>query len=354
MSEPLTADDYGSWVGTLFQSRDFGRVVLVSAGVSGGLFVAGYAVAAAGGIPYLTRPEGYLSVFAVFWMLAYLGAAEAYYVDLWNEVRSAFDVDEERYRAVVEPHLAEVHDTRRVLLSAAALLVPYLLIVGAAYLPGSPFQTQAVGLFLGNETDYPTGVASTLVFVVLAVPIGVLIATIFNAFVSHLKLVRDVSELPFRDVYAAASELEPIASFTVVGATVWFLGISFVVVWIRIGVGGTFGMVIIAVLVFTGTVFFVAPQLLLHDALMEAKRSELRTVHTEYRRLDRRMKRGDEPADGVDARLEVTDRRLESAKTIRTWVYDLSSIGKLVAAAAIPGLTFVQNLVSTAELLVGG
>jgi hypothetical protein len=65
--------------------------------------------------------------------------------------------------------------------------------------------------------------------------------------VSHLKLVGDVSELPFRDVYAAASEVEPIANFTVAGATVWFLGISLVVVWIRIGVGGTFGMAIIAV-----------------------------------------------------------------------------------------------------------
>lgn len=72
----------------------------------------------------------------------------------------------------MEPHLAAVHDTRRVLLYAAGLLVPYLLIVGAVYLPGSPFRTPAVDLFLGGETDYPTGVASTLVFVVLAVPIG--------------------------------------------------------------------------------------------------------------------------------------------------------------------------------------
>ena len=61
MSEPLTADDYESWVGALFQSSDFRRVVLVSDGVSGGLFAVGYAVATAGSLPYLTRPEGYLT-----------------------------------------------------------------------------------------------------------------------------------------------------------------------------------------------------------------------------------------------------------------------------------------------------
>lgn len=43
----------------------------------------------------------------------------------------------------------------------------------------------------------------------------------------------------------------------------------------------------------------------------------------------------------------MTDRRLEGAKAIDTWMYDLSSVGKLVVASVVPGSTLVQELVAT-------
>jgi hypothetical protein len=352
MSEPLTSSNYESWLSTLFPSNDLSRVVLVSATVSSGLFVAGYAIAAVGNLPYLNIPEGYLGAFAVFWMLTCLGVAEAFYVDVWGDVRSAFAVDDDTYHAVVEPHLSHIHDTRRVLAYTVALLAPYILVVSVIYFPGSPLRPTAVDVFLGGESDYAPSVASVLVFVLLGSANAVLLATICNGFVNHLELVRDVSELPFRDVHASASELEPVAGFTIASATAWFAGVSLIVLWVRAGISGTIGMALIVVLVGVGVVFLLAPQLILHDALMDAKRAELVEVRAEYRQMHQRTER-EGSSDDIALQLELTDRRLENAKAIRTWVYNLSSVGKLAAAAVIPGLTLVQKLVATAELLVG-
>jgi hypothetical protein len=352
MGETLTASDYGSWFSSLFPSHDLSRMVLVSAVISVGLFVAGYAIATIGNLPYLTLPEGYLGAFGVFWMLTCLGVADTFYVTVWSDVRSAFAVDDDTYHAVVEPHLAHIHDTRRILVYTAALLVPYLVVVSMIYLPGSTLRDPAVDVFLGGMSDYPPSVAGALVFALLGGANTVLFATICNGFVNHLELVRDVSELPFRDVYASASELEPVAGFTIASATVWFAGVSLIVLWIHAGISGTVGIAFITVLVTTGLVLFLAPQLILHDALMDAKRAELVTIRAEYRQMQRQAEQ-DGSGDDIALRLQLTDRRLENAKAIRTWVYNLSSIGKLVTAGMIPGITLVQKLVATADVLLG-
>jgi hypothetical protein len=352
MDSTLAPDGYESWVSMVFRSASLGRVVLISATVSAGVFLAGAVVSVGGGLDYFDTPEGYLGAFAAFWLLTCLGAAEGHYVEVWDDVRPAFDVDDETYRAAVTPHLFRSYDTRRVLAYAAGLAVPYVGIVAAAYLPGSPLRAPAVELFLEGETDYGPSVASTLVFFVLGVPNAVLFATVLNGFVAYLGLVRDVSTLPFRDVYLTTAELGPIAAFTVASATAWFVGVSLVVFWIHVGLSGTLGAAAIAVLVGVGVVFFLAPQLILHDALRDAKRSEVAALRNEYARLQRRMEREELSPDDVTSRLEVLDRRMENAKAIRTWVYDLSSIGRLVAAAALPGVTLVQEVVSTAGLVV--
>jgi hypothetical protein len=352
MGETLTASDYEPWFSPLFPSHDLGRIVLVAAGISIGLFVVGYAVATIGTLPYLTLSEAYLGAFGVFWMLVCLGVADTVYVDIWEDVRSAFAVDDETYHAVVEPHLANIHDTRRILGYTAALLVPYLVVVSVVYLPGSTLREPAVDMFLGGTTEYPPSVAGTLVFVLFGGANTLLFATICNGFVNHLELVRDVLELPFEDVYVSASDLEPVARFTIASATVWFAGVSLVVLWIHAGISGTVGIAFITVLVFTGAVLFLAPQLILHDALVDAKRTELATIRVEYREMYQQVTDEDVDED-VAQQLRLIDRRLESAKAIRTWVYNISSIGKLATAAILPWITLVQELVSTADLLLG-
>lgn len=348
-----TIDDteFGNWLSNRFPSRGYLRVGLASAGVAFGLFLLGYATAVLGDLVYLSEPDGYLAAFAVFWALTALGLADGAYVDVWNDSRSAFAVDDEAYRDVVRPRLERIYDERRILTYATVIAVPFFAIVSAIYLPGSPFRDTAIAVFLANEpSPLPPRVLRVGLYYLFGGVNAVLVATAVNGFVNHLALVSEVSKLPFEDLRTSASVLEPVGRFTIASATVWFAGISILVLWIEAGVSGNLGTVTIGLLVFAGVVFFLAPQLILHDALLEAKRDLLAEIRAEYEEMHERARGGGEPSESLSFRLEVTDRRLESANSIRTWVYDLSSVGKLVAASVIPWLTLAQELVSTVRL----
>lgn len=349
--ETIDASRYGTWLSNLLPEGGYLSVGLVSAGVALGLFLVGYLIAAVGDLAYLSEPDGYLAAFAVFWTLGALALADDAYVDVWNDVRPAFAVDDETYRAVVGARLDRIHDEGRILVYAAGLWLPFIAIVNAIYLPGSPFREAAVAVFLANEpSPLPPRVLRVGLYYLLGAVNAVSIAAALNGFVNHLALVSEVADLPFEDVRTAASELEPVGRFTIASATVWFAGISLVVLWVEAGVSGDLGAMTIALLVFVGAVFFLAPQLILHDALVDAKRDVLAGIRAEYDEM-RELTRGTgAPGGDLSLRLKVTDRRLESAKSISTWVYDLSSVGQLVAAAVIPWLSLVQELVSTVQL----
>ena len=345
---PIDATDYGDPLSTLLPSRSYLLVGLVSAGVALGLFLLGYALALVGDLAYLSAPESYLGPFAVFWTLAWLGLADDVYVGVWNDVRPAFAVGDGSYRAVVRPRLERIYDGRRVLGYATVLVGPYALLVAAIYLPGSPFRGDAIDLFLANEpSPHPPGLLRVLLFYLFGAANAVLIAAVVNGFVTHLALVRAVSGLPFRNAHTGAAELKPVARFSVASATVWFAGVTLVVLWVEAGLSGNVGTATIALLVFLGVVFFLAPQLLLHDALLDAKRDVLAGIRAEYDEMAGLARDPGEAPGDLSLRLEVTDRRLEEARSIGTWVYDLPSIGTLAVTSAIPWLTLLRELLST-------
>jgi hypothetical protein len=323
-------------------------VALVSAVVALGLFLFGYVLALVGDLAYLSAPESYLGPIAVFWTLTWLGLADDVYVGVWNDVRPAFAVDDGAYRAVVRPRLERIYDRRRVLGYATVLGTPYALLVAAIYLPGSPFRGAAVDIFLANEpSPHPPRLLRVLLFYLFGAANAVLIAAVVNGFVTHLALVRAVAGLPFRNAHTGAAELKPVARFSIASATVWFAGVTLVVIWVEAGLSGTVGVATIAVLVFLGVVFFLAPQLLLHDALLDAKRDVVAGIRAEYDEMAGQARGHGRASDDRSFRLEVTDRRLEGAQSIRTWVYDLPSVGALVVSSAIPWLTLVRDLLST-------
>lgn len=346
----VESTEFVGWFSVLFPAHDYGTVGVVSAGVSLGVFIVGYAIAAVGGLPYLTLPESYLQAFAVFWMLFWLGVADDTYVEVWNEVRPAFDVDDETYRSVVRPPLERIHHGRSILVFWAVIALPYFALISLVYLPWSPVRPVLIDIFLGGTTDYGPSVLAAVMFYLFGGIDALLLGTIVNGFAQHLRLVGEVSDLPFRDVHGTASALEPIASFTIASSTVWFLGVTFVLLWMHVGISGSFGLGIIALLIFAGAVFFLAPQLLLHDALVDAKRDLVVEIQREYRALHRQTRGGDVSED-VSLQLQLTDRRLANAKSIRTWVYNFTSVGKLVAASVVPWLTLLQELWKASSLV---
>lgn len=348
MSPTIDGTELGNRLSSTFPSGGFLRIGLFSAGVASGLFLLGYAIAAVGGLAYLSEPDGYLAGFAVLWTLTALGLADATYVDTWNRVRPAFAVSDGTYRRVVGDRLARIYDERRILACAGAVWLPFAAAVTAVYLPGSPFRDDLVAVLLANDPDpLPPSTLRVVLYFLLGAANAVLVGAAVNGLANHLGLVRDVADLPFDDVRTAASELEPVGRFTLASATVWFAGVSLVVLWVEAGLSSDLGAVAIGLLVLIGAVLFLAPQLVLHDALSDAKREVLAGIRAEYEAMDERVRAAGEPAVDLPLRLEVTDRRLESANSIRTWVYDLSSLGGLVAASVIPWLTLVRELVST-------
>jgi hypothetical protein len=350
MGELFHTDDYVSWFSYLFVSHGYVWIGLVAAMVSLGLFAVGYGISLLGGFAY-PKVNTYFGVFAVFAMLAALGVADRIYVDVWNDIRRAFDVDDETYRAVVHPRLEQIHDEKRILASAVALAAPYFYITTVSYTPLDwPLRNLALEYFYSGELVYDTGILSVVVICLFGAVAALLIATIVNGFVVQLTLAREVSALPFRDIYTSASDLEPLAIFTIASATAWFAATSLIILWMQIGLGMLIGWVMVALLVLTGIVFFLAPQLVLHDALRDAKRNKVVDIQREYRELHT-LARQDTPSDSLSLRLELVDRRLENAQSISTWVYNASSLSKLVAASVIPWLTLIQEFGKTLNFL---
>lgn len=343
MSASFEVDDYGSWFSYLFPSHGYGWIVLVASLVSGAVFALGYPIAAVGDLTY-PAANVYLGTFVVFAMVAALGIADGTYVDVWNDVRDAFDVDDETYAAVVDDGLARIHDDRRILAIAALLALPYFYVVAVSYLQLSwPLSDLAVEYFFGGSLSFEEGLPAAVLVCLFGAVSALLVATILNGFLAHLVLVEEVADLPFRNVHTAASELEPLAGYTVASATAWFAAVSLIVLWVQTSLGQLVGTTMIAVLAVAGVVFFAAPQLILHDALADAKHDEIVAIREEYAELHR-LVAADDPPEDLSLRLEVTDRRLENAQSISTWVFDLTSVGKLVAAAVIPWLTIVRDV----------
>lgn len=106
----------------------------------------------------------------------------------------------------------------------------------------------------------------------------------------------------------------------------------------------------IAFLVVTGVVFFASPQPILHEALVEAKQRTLLYIRREYTEMHRRIREA-EPTGTPSLELELIDRRLQNAEAINTWVNNVTSIDKLVAALVIPWLTLFQEFGAVLEFL---
>jgi len=345
VEEVLDDDEYVSWFSYLYPWPGYIPLLVVSASVSIGIVTLGYVIAVVGNSPdpdyFLFHPTVQLGAIGIFWTLAWLGWFDRTYIDMWNEVRPVFDIDAETYRSVVHPWLDRIYDERRFLRYWAFVAVPSYIIIGIISLPWIPprLQNPTEGFIwtyslLGGVISYLYTTVETLL----------LVAAVY-IFFNHMALLREVSELPFRDLYTSASELEPIVGYSMAGATAWFVGVSGVGLWMLIvPMNDMFELVVIVVLVLVGVGGFFAPMLVLHFALADAKQRALVDIRKEYEEMHRSTEQADGSSEDLSFRLEITDRRLESVKSVDTWPYDVYSVGELFAASVIPGLTLIEKI----------
>lgn len=175
-------------------------------------------------------------------------------------------------------------------------------------------------------------------------------STAINWVLNHVGLIDEVSDLPFRDIHSTASELEPIARFTMASSTAWFAGTSVIVLLVLTGLRPLIGLAIILLLIFMGVILFMAPQLALHSALLDAKREAQVKIRKEYEEMQQSLQENPGDAEHLSLQLEMTDRRLKSTNAIRTWPYNPKSVGKLATASIIPWLSVFERI---ARLVTG-
>jgi hypothetical protein len=346
MADELNNSEYESWFSHLFPSHGYRPLVLVSAAVTLGIFVLCSGIVMLDPSYSLSWPTVYLSMVGIFGALVWLGWVDGVYVDVWSEVRPVFAVDDETYRAVVHPGLERIYDERRVLAYWVAVTVPSLLVASVLFLPGLPtgLQEPVRTLFVSGTGLSPSLTQTVLVYLFAPIEL-LLLVTAFHVLSNHVTLVREASELPFRDLHTSALGLEPMVGFGMASATAWLGGASVVALWARIvGYDPLLEQGTVLLLALVGVVAFFAPFLVLHLELRHAKRRKLAEIRNEYDETRELMERDPEPSENLSFRLEVTDRRLESAKSIHTWPYNAASVWRLVTASVIPVLTLVDGV----------
>lgn len=270
---------------------------------------------------FLADPGVQLSALGLVFTLVLLGQWGARYAELWAAVRPTFDVTDERYDAVVGRNLEALYGRDH---------VPFLLFVAV--------QAVVYGLF---RSELPAGYLHVGFLHFFAV-------TALYCFYLHTVTIRRVIELDLVDVASARPTLSRVADFGVVVGLNWFAALSLLVAYVGFFVGlergiGLFYALAVLVLVAVGLLIFVAPVVVLHDALAAAKQERLRRIDAEYEALFRDWREGELDGD-VDAGLDLLEKRRRNAESVSTWPYRLTSIGELLLASLVPtALSVVQT-----------
>ena len=288
--------------------------------------------------PFFTDPGVPLSAVALVFSLVVLGQWGGRYVELWADVRPAFDATDERYDAAVRRELRALYGRDH---------VPFLLFVG--------IQVAVYGLF-------PEGLEAGYLHVGFLHFFG---ATALYCFYRHTVTIRRVTELELAEVARARPVLSGVADFGVVVGLNWFAALAVVLAYVEFflrpesavgplgAIAGNVGAVVPDVglfyalsglfLVGVGLLIFVVPVVLLHEALAAAKRERLREIEAEYGALFEGWQEGD-VGEEASVGLDLLEKRRRNAEALSTWPYRLASIGQLALASLVPtALSVVQT-----------
>jgi hypothetical protein len=321
---------HGGWIPRTFRSSSQSRIVLRAVLASAVILGAEYLLEVVWlDLPYWHRWESFLAdpgvqlaALGLVFTLTLLGQWGARYVELWADVRPAFDVPDEEYDAVVRRSLVAFYGRDHVPFALFALV-----------------QIAVYGLFRG---ELPAGFLHVGFLHFFAV-------TALYCFYRHTVTIQRITALDLADVARARPTLSRVADFSVVVGLTWFAALSALVAYVGFFVGlergiGLFYAAAVLVLVFVGLLTFLAPVVLLHEALSAAKQERLRRLDAEYEALFWDWRAGDLDRD-LDSGLDLLEKRRRNVEAISTWPYRLVSVGELALASLVPTtLSLVQTL----------
>lgn len=262
--------------------------------------------------PYFTSPDILLSAFGLAFALVLVGQWGARYVELWEEVRPAFDVPDEQYDTVVRRSLEDMYGRDHVL---------FLL-----------FAVVQIGVYTLFGSELPAGFFHVGFFHFFAV-------TTLYAFYRYTDAIGRVTDLDLVGLVEARSTLLEIADFSVAVCLSLFAALAALVVWIGFFLElnravDLFYASVVLFFVGVGLLAFIIPVMLLHEALAEAKRERLNSIYDDYDSLFRTWKEGDLDGDPSVA-LDILETRRQNTEALSTWPYRLVSVGKLALGSVV-------------------
>lgn len=160
MGNPLNSDEYIGWFSHLYPSHGYPSLILVSGMIGFGLYALGSVIAAAVSVGYFKDAYPIFSAIGVIVLLVWFGWIDGSYVEAWNEVRSAFAVDDETYESVVRFRLERMYDWRRILMYSSVIAVAYFLVTTLVFVEHVPFHDTASD-FIYETGDNPLAALSS-------------------------------------------------------------------------------------------------------------------------------------------------------------------------------------------------
>jgi hypothetical protein len=275
---------------------------------------------------FLADPGVPLSALGLVFTLVLLGQWGERYVELWTEVRPAFDVTGERYDVVVGRNLRALYGRD---------YVPFLLFVGVQ-----------VGVYRLFPGALPAGYLHVGFLHFFAV-------TALYCLYRHVVTVARVTNLGVVDVARARPTLSEVADFGVVVGLTWFAALAPLLVYVgffllpgvpgldRVSLAeltldiGSFYALVGLSLVAVGLLAFLVPVVLLHGALATEKHDRLRIIEDDYDALFAAWREEDlerDPSVGLD----ILEKRRRNARERSTWPYRLASVGQLALGSVVP------------------
>lgn len=343
-SEPVQQDfhEFRTWIDWII-GDELGiemllRALLFSSAVFGlGLLVA---VVAGDGAAYLRSTSAYLVGLGILLATASYGWGSWKFLAVLDESRAAFDVKEETYTNLVSKGLATIYTDSAILLEFAIALVAILALEYVVPIPVAIRVAQApIVEVLGTTIQYADVIQHVLGIIVL-----LFVVTGIHMVSRAMGLLYRISQLPLVAPQTAAIELDDLADFSEIVATMWFLVVVLMVaVYLPLIRGGgaqeagfemepwVIGTAVGLLLV--GVAIFLVPQVILHSALVRRKRDRLVELDAQLDTLLSDLRNGTRDPDSISLALEIYDRQRERVNTTRTWLLDSRRLLRLVSSA---------------------
>jgi len=352
---PITYFQYRTWVDQLIGDEVSAEMVGRATIVSLIPVLAGFVVAVAAGEPaaYLQSPSTYLVGAGILVTTLTYGWGSRQFLSLWHRIDDAFAIDESEFHALVTGGLDRVYDDRAIFLEFLAGLVLIMSLQQVAPIPAAiPVGFEPIGELLGVTVRYADVIQHLVgVVVLLYVVTGIHMAT------TALWLLYRVTQLPLEGPRIAAMELEPVADFSAIAATMWFLLVVLIVLVYQpiveylLDLGGALDLGIwvggsVVAFVLVGAGIFLVPLLLIHSALVRAKRERLLELDAELESVVREFETDERGSDGVSTALALYDRRRERVRTTRTWLIDLRGVAHMVGSGIAAALSMLTQVVT--------